>query len=239
MFKFISHANQYLLFVAGLLAIVTVSHILIVEVFSSNNYEHPKVEVISVENKVGDSAEVKYSKEYLTKIRDVHILNIRTDRIQTDNQEENIGQVVEMFSGGSAYDNFSSVNLMFTIEEQNNYLLFKHDKLIHQRMLANFKNENSSFGRDYLLHKNLYLVTDTDSNNDGYLSMDDERNLYLSDYNGKNLQLIKEGVTRFNMINHHQILLQKGSYEQKVFYILNTESKELKELNTVMTQRAE
>ena len=48
MFKFISHANQYLLFVAGLLAIVTVSYILIVEVFSSNNYEHPKVEVISV-----------------------------------------------------------------------------------------------------------------------------------------------------------------------------------------------
>ena len=76
--NFIEKSNQVLLFIAAIVVIFAIGKSLISDLFKSG-YSAPKVQVI--EHSAAFDEEPKLQKNYIGQIKDVHILEITSDKI--------------------------------------------------------------------------------------------------------------------------------------------------------------
>jgi hypothetical protein len=235
-FNFIAKANQVLFFTGmlvfiGFFLVVTYSFLL------PSKYEKSKVQII--EQEIGKpKVEVVYVKEYVRKIKGIHIFKILANTINS-----------EYINKRSRIDNFSSskrnsnrnelVNIIFVDGSGNRKKLFKSDHLIKNLTFANFKVDDNPTNnirnlrdQDFYLDKNIYSVFTKDSNNDGFLSSDDAKSLYLSDYNGENLKLIFDDILRYRVIASNKLLIEMDVGSEVEFYLYDINLMTQIKLNT-------
>jgi hypothetical protein len=178
---------------------------------------------------------VVYKQYYLGRINDVYIFKIVSDSILRNESHEDIEGMglLNHFSGGLSTDN--TVNVLFIDKHGINRRLFKKDHLIKDYTLANSHDtrpkEIYDSNSQFKLDKNIYLAMEDDSNQDGFLSKQDHKNLYLSDYNGDDTKLLMKNVENYSLVNNNQLLIVKYRKKIKEFYLYDIINLELKLLN--------
>ncbi|AOT08682.1 hypothetical protein [Pseudoalteromonas luteoviolacea] len=230
--SFIKKSNQVLFFIAVTLFIIVVSIDFITDFFD-NKYEPPKIAL--VDNK-GEQTQVKktqYTIEYFDKLKDVYIFELSSKEI--DISQTHDGEIVEMFAKSEVsldlytvpYLSKNAVNLMFVRENGERHMLLKKDGLILDISKAKFATNEAG----YLLDRNLYLIINEDTNQNGYLDQDDSVKLFTSTFDGKDLSLVLQDVGNFSLISDNKVLISQKGKSPK-FYAFEVKNSALLPLNT-------
>ena len=179
--------------------------------------------------------------DFSRKVKDVLIFKLRSDTID---RRGSLGSDDDVLSDAmcdvsaeecGSYSPVSIVNLLFIHMSGESHKLFKSDRLISSMDFYCYQQDNeqtySGYSR-YSLDKNLYITVDEDSNGDGFLSKDDQQDLYASDYDGTNLELIMEDISEYKVIDDNEVMILRKNGKTEDFYLYNAESNKLVKLNT-------
>ena len=195
--NFIEKANKVLLFIAALVVIFAIGKSLISDLFKSG-YSAPKVQVI--EHSAALDEEPKLQKNYIGQIKDVHILEITSDKIV--NQKPYSANAEIIVSSALSFSR-NAVNLMFTKAGEKNKVLFKNNVLIVGFSPVQLKETSYQS----VLSKNIYSVVRNDTNKNGFLNSDDQKELLVSEYDGSGLKSIMDNIEGYQLISNNMILM--------------------------------
>lgn len=231
---FIKKSNQVLFFIAAILFIIFMSIDIVSDLFR-NKYEPPKIELVDSSDPDSTVKKPVYSVNFLTRLKDTHIFELSSkviDTSQTHNSE-----VYGMFSSaeisydlsGGSYLSRNAVNLMFVKENGKRSILLKQDGLVIEFSRSTLEPREGS----YRLDKNLYLIIDEDSNQNGYLDHDDSTKLFTSTYDGKDLTHVLSDVGSFRLIDNNKLIISKKGNSPS-FFTFNVSDSTLLNLNTAI-----
>lgn len=226
---FVSTVNQFLIFLAVLLFIFVAGKDVASAIFKPA-YEAPKVKVIDSSGDAKDVAQIKFKTNFKKKILDVYIFDISSDSIKIK-PGPNLGDTtINMYSGGSR-KMYQEVNLLFVPQSGPGYLLMKNNAYIAKASYYNESSDKHRYNRK--LSKNLYLVISKDINSDGFLNREhDVADLYVSDYNGKNMSVVLKGVNDYKLIRDNLVLIEMRAEPGMEFYTYDLLTKKLLKLDT-------
>jgi len=219
--NFIDKSNKVLLFIAAIVVIITISKSLIRDIFRQS-YPEAKVQVIEHD----DNEKPNLKKSYIGHIKDVHILEITSDKIvekQSYAEDKNM-----MITSSSLALSSNAVNLMFAKPGHTSRLLFEHNVFIVAFSPTQIKETQ------YInsLSKNIYSVVRKDTNKDGFLNQDDKKELLISEYDGSNLKSVMDNIEGYHVINNDTVLLYTATATDTLYYTYNVTSAELLPLDT-------
>jgi len=220
--NFIEKANKVLLFIAAIVVIFAIGKSLISDLFKSG-YSAPKVQVI--EHSAALDEEPNLQKNYIGQIKDVHILEITSDKIV--NQKPYSANAKIIVSSALSLSR-NAVNLMFTKAGEKNKVLFKNNVLIVGFSPVQLK-ETSYHS---VLSKNIYSVVQNDTNKNGFLNSDDQKELLVSEYDGSGLKSIMDNIEGYQLISNNMILIYTKPESETLYYIFDVLSGELVKLDT-------
>ena len=185
--NFIEQANKVLFFTGAIAFLILIGTVVYNEL-SRNAYEPPSLKIIEQNNKINEALpQINYDKVFKKQIKDVYVFELRAGAVIHERNAE-----IAHFSGGYSDKNSANevVNLIFVKQGQASELLFESNRLIldfDSMRSANVGRYNST----YSLSRNLYSVVQSDSNNDGLLNDKDSHDLYVSDYDGSHLTMVR------------------------------------------------
>lgn len=220
--NFIEKANKVLLFIAAIVVIFAIGKSLIGDLFKSG-YSAPKVQVI--EHSAALDEEPKLQKNYIGQIKDVHILEITSDKIV--NQKPYSANAEIIVSSALSFSR-NAVNLMFTKAGEKNKVLFKNNVLIVGFSPVQLKET----GYQSVLSKNIYSVVRNDTNKNGFLNSDDQKELLVSEYDGSGLKSIMDNIEGYQLISNNTALIYTKPESETLYYIFDVLSGELIKLDT-------
>ena len=220
--NFIEKANKVLLFIAALVVIFAIGKSLISDLFKSG-YSAPKVQVI--EHSAALDEEPKLQKNYIGQIKDVHILEITSDKIVNQKPYSANAEII-VSSALSLSRNV--VNLMFTKAGEKNKVLFKNNVLIVGFSPVQLKETSYQSA----LSKNIYSVVRNDTNKNGFLNSDDQKELLVSEYDGSGLKSIMDNIEGYQLISNNTALIYTKPESETLYYIFDVLSGELVKLDT-------
>jgi len=223
--NFIEKSNKVLLFVAAIFVIVAIGKN-IVRDLSSKDYSEPKVQVIKQDDTRKEEPKINLEKRYVGKIKDVHILEVTSDKIIEEQSFSANANMIVVSSSLSLSSN--AVNLMFTKVGKKNNLLFDQNALIVE--FSPTQINETQYQKS--LSKNLYAVARTDSNNDGFLNKHDKKDLLISEYDGSKLTSIMENIEGYRVIENDNVLIYTTKENDTLYYTFNVLTGELLKLNT-------
>ena len=220
--NFIEKSNQVLLFIAAIVVIFAIGKSLISGLFKSG-CSAPKVQVI--EHSAAFDEEPKLQKNYIGQIKDVHILEITSDKIINQKPYRANAEII-VTSALSLSRN--AVNLMFTKTGEKNKVLFKNNGLIVGFSPVQLKETSYQS----VLSKNIYSVVQNDTNKDGFLNSDDQKELLVSEYDGSGLKSIMDNIEGYQLISNNTALIYTKPESETLYYIFDVLSGELVKLDT-------
>ncbi|MBL1383428.1 MAG: hypothetical protein COA35_001900 [Colwellia sp.] len=220
--NFIEKANKVLLFIAAIVVIFAIGKSLIGDLFKSG-YSAPKVQVI--EHSAALDEEPKLQKNYIGQIKDVHILEITSDKIV--NQKPYSANAEIIVSSALSFSR-NAVNLMFTKAGHKNKVLFKNNVLIVGFSPVQLKETSYQS----VLSKNIYSVVRNDTNKNGFLNSDDQKELLVSEYDGSGLKSIMDNIEGYQLISNNTALIYTKPESETLYYIFDVISGELVKLDT-------
>jgi hypothetical protein len=223
--NFIEKSNKVLLFIAAIIVIIVIGKNLISDLLRKD-YSEPKVQVIDHSNAQKEDQKPQLEKRYVGQIKDVHILEITSDKIIEEQSYSGNADMMIVSSSLSLSSN--AVNLMFTKAGEKNNLLFENNALIVAFSPAQAKETQYR----NILSKNIYSVARKDTNKDGFLNQDDKKELLVSEYDGKKLTSIMDNIEGFQIINNDVVLLYTATGSDTFYYTFNVLSGELLKLDT-------
>ncbi|MDH5433178.1 MAG: hypothetical protein OEY19_04475 [Gammaproteobacteria bacterium] len=239
-FKFVKSANQVLFFIAALLLIFLFLKNIIKDFFRYD-YEPPKVELVDEASSESHSQpKVVYEKIYHSMLKDVYIFQIKSDAINLSNkhQMKGRGTTAEMRPSSNDYLDSQVVNMLFVKENGHKRMLLETDALITFVVKAQFDvgNQTGYLGDNngYKFESNRYSIVSSDTDKDGFLSNEDERDLYLSDYDGANLIKVMENVSNYRVIRDNTLLITQTKDKKDEFYIYSINDEKPKKLDTAI-----
>lgn len=154
--SFIEKSNKILLFIAAIIVIIAIGKNIISDLLRKD-YSEPKVQVIDHNDALEEDQKPKLEKRYVGQIKDVHILEITSDKIveeQSYSANTNMMIVSATLSLSS-----NAVNLMFTKAGEKNNLLFENNALIVD--FTPTQSRETEYRK--ILSKNIYSVARQDT----------------------------------------------------------------------------
>ena len=224
-FNFILKANQILFFIVAIGVFIA----FIISIIP-RNYEPPSVKIEKISNlhkAKQDKKKTMYTKSFYSKIKDVYIIKIQTDKII---HKDKVLRHASMLSSG--YNNeYGLVNLLFVKEENIKYKLLKKDAyIVSFKTIRSNETMNHAYENNYFqLDKNIYSIIQKDTDKDSTLSMKDQQDFYISDYDGKNLKNILKNIKQYKVVDDNTILITN---KEDLFYMFNIITNKLVLLDT-------
>jgi hypothetical protein len=223
--NFIEKSNKVLLFIAAIFVIIAIGKNVVRDLFSKD-YTEPKVQVIKQDDTQKENQKINLEKRYVGKIKDVHLLEVTSDRIiEEQSFSANANMIVVSSSLGLSSN---AVNLMFTKVGEKNNLLFERNALIVE--FSPTQINETQYQKS--LNKNLYSVAKLDSNNDGFLNKHDKKDLLLSEYDGSKLTTVMENIEGYRIIENNSVLIYTATESDTLYYTFNVLTGELLKLDT-------
>ena len=224
--NFIEKSNKILLFIAAIIVIFAIGKNIIIDLLRKD-YSEPKVQVIDHNDALKEDQKPKLEKRYVGQIKDVHILEITSDKIVEEEQSFSASAKMMIVSSSLSLSS-NAVNLMFTKAGKKNNLLFEHNALI-----VDF-SPTQSRETEYqnILSKNIYSVARQDTNKDGFLNQYDNKELLVSEYDGTKLKSVMDNIEGYQVISNDVVLLYTATDSDTFYYIFNVLSGELLKLDT-------
>jgi len=223
--NFIEKSNKILLFIAAIVVIIAIGKSIIKDLFRKD-YSEPTVQVIEHDDTQKEHQQPKLEKRYVGQIKDVHLLEITSDKIVQEQSYSANASMIIVSSSLSLSSN--AVNLMFTKVGEKNNLLFSNNALIVEFSPTQEKETQYQS----ILSKNIYSVVKKDTNKDGFLNQYDKKELLVSEYDGSKLTSVMENIEGYRVINSNMALIYKATDNDTIYYTFNVSSGELIKLDT-------
>lgn len=226
--SFVQKANQYLLFIAAIIVIATVANNLAKDIFRKK-YKEPQVQLIDPSTEEQKPEELVFNMRFVSKLKDVHIFEITTDALFVEDLSDYDGTEQHMIiSAGPLGLSSNTVNLLFSKVGEKSKVLLNTNGVI-----TGFTPFNE-IATEYQpkLSKNLYTIAENDSNSDGILDDKDATALYVSEYDGTNLQRVLDDIENFQVIEDDNLIIRKQKENNTEFYVYHVVRGELSQLNT-------
>ena len=222
---FIEKSNKVLLFFAAIFVIILVGRDVFRDIMRKD-YSPPTVQVIKSDDAQAIEQKAKLEKQYVGLIKDVHIFEITSDRVI---QEQPYGSSAERIVISSSFDlSENAVNLMFSKIGEQRKLLFEKNALIVE--FSPSRDKQTQY--EEILSKNVYLVAKYDSNNDGFLNRNDNKELLVSEYDGSNLTSVMDDIKDYEVVDNDLVLIYSASDTDTLYFIFNIRTGELQKLDT-------
>ena len=175
---------------------------------------HTGVEVLPGESADGTNArpKVTYTKHFVAKLRDTYVFSLSSSVIDPHYRHSKSlerGMMHEDEPRGRYYAAGDAVNLIFVGPDGEGKVLFGQDVKINQYELSRDEGKTPYGRHEFMLARNLYLVTTSDTNKDGFLNYEDAQTLYVSEYNGAELKVILEDVESYQELSANLLLITK------------------------------
>ena len=224
-FKVIGQINQLFFFLALLLFTIFVV-IPMLPFLTNKPQQAVKIEanVKKTEQSTPEIKEVIYAKIFQDKIKDVYVFKVTADT-SSNSKDNNKKGKRSSSSYSRGYNNSKIVNILFVKEQGESHKLLDENRLILATTYTQDEKDNTR--GHFILDKNLYTIVETDSNQDGFLTAEDKKNLYISDYNGQNMHLIMNDITNFSLVGEDEILIAKDNDEYTIY---NSKSRKISQL---------
>lgn len=183
------------------------------------------VAVLTDKDAAGSSkgSSINYQRFFITKLRDTHVFGISSKLIDLERRHasslERSGAVRDELRG--RYYGFSSeTNFVFVGPKGVGHVLFEQDVMVNRYDLSRERKVGPPGTEQTQLNRNLYLVTIADTNRDGFLTLEDEQTLYVSDYDGKNLKPLLNNVASYQEMgaNTFMITQLRGTTQHFIEY---------------------
>ena len=223
--NFIDKSNKVLLFIAAIIVIIAIGKNIIKDLLRKD-YSEPTVQFIDHDDAQQERQKPKLEKRYVGQIKDVHILEITSDKIVEEQSYTTNAEMIVVSSSLSLSSN--AVNLMFTKVGEKNNLLFSSNALIVE--FSPTQEKKTQYQN--ILSKNLYAVARTDSNNDGFLNKHDKKDLLISEYDGSKLTSVMEDIEGYRIIENNSVLIYTAKESDTLYYTFNVLTGELLKLDT-------
>lgn len=152
---------------------------------------------------------------YFKKLKDVLVFWIEADYVDPSVKRNS---ALSNIPADRLY--LDALNILFVSDTGNSYTLFDYDRLIRRVDLLITDKYN------------LYVVVDSDTNSDGFLGDEDSINLYISDYNGKNCEMIFEDMNHYKHVDENKIMIVQDASSGQKYYLYHFETNELKMIDT-------
>ncbi|WP_223788101.1 hypothetical protein [Marinicella meishanensis] len=223
-------ANHIMFFLASCVLLVMLGFQLKKELFW-DSYEAPKVEITQTHDDPKQPTDIEYQLTHVAMIQDLHVFALNATQIVRQDQDDHINHL-NMFSGASG-SSPATVNLLFVAPENQSRKLFEQDVFIDeyllvtqdekQQFLASRHGHRSAYG--FLLSKHVYQIVKADTNQDGFLSDADQKDLFISNLDGRNLKPITDNIHSFEVINDNLLLIKHHNNGQTTYstYDLTTD----------------
>ena len=237
-FEIIKKIDYVLVLVIALVGIVS----FLVEKISSiprHKSETPHISIVDSDEDLSPE-ETKESVDFLKKIDDVYVFEVSTKAIKSDELGGPVYSDMEFSNSiGQSYRQSSSqtVNFIF-VKDGEEYSLLPSKAYIYKYELkssvedapvyADFVVSYSS-GHDF----NVYAVVEEDSNGDKKLDSKDNISLYVSDYDGKNIQKISSSIYYYENLGKNKFLFTEYKDGKICFYEFDWETKKVAQIKTL------
>ena len=201
-FKLIWKINAILILLLALILIITQFEYLLRQL-PKTRPESYRIPIISEEKIIK-----KYEIYEYSKIKEINIFVIFSNAISGYKIEIEKSNSRNRSSHGNFYSllppkdqSMFPVNIIFSNSSKNEKLkLFESDVYIVYYELASLNKKDQD-----QLSKNVYLIIKNDTNNNGFLDMEDKKWLLISNYNGKNLKLLTDNMIGFSIVGNNKI----------------------------------
>ncbi len=211
--NFIEKSNKVLLFIAAIIVIIAIGKNIIKDLLRKD-YSEPTVQVIDHDDAQKEHQKPKLEKRYVGQIKDVHLLEITSDKIVEEQSYSANAEMIVVSSSLSLSSN--AVNLMFTKVGEKNNLLFSSNALIVE--FSPTQEKETQYRN--ILSKNIYSVAKKDTNKDGFLNQYDKKELLVSEYDGSKLTSVMENIEGYQIINNNLVLVYTATEYDTIYYTL-------------------
>ena len=176
---------------------------------------------------------VTYHEQFVAKLRDTYVFSLSSNVIDPFHRHSTSlerGMMREDEPRGRYHAAGDAVNLIFVGPDGEGKVLFEQDVRINQYDLSRDEKKTSYGRHPFLLARNLYLVTASDTNKDGFLNYEDAQTLYVSEYNGADLKVVLEDVESYQEVSVNLLLITKRVGSKTEFFEFEVISGALREI---------
>ena len=155
---------------------------------------------------------VTYTEQFVAKLRDTYVFSLSSNVIDPFHRHPKSlerGMMRDDAPRGRYHAAGDAVNLIFVGPDGEGKVLFEQDVRINQYELSRDEEKTPYNRHSFLLERNIYLVTTSDTNKDGFLNYEDAQTLYVSDYNGADLKVVLEDVESYQELSANLLLITK------------------------------
>ena len=218
-FELIRKIDFVLVFILAAAGIVVLSVALIKELIPDRSTPN-QVAVVADED-----TEIKEYVEFNRKLRDVYVFDVRSSGIRAEEDfyadMKLSGSAGLSNSFGGSYGRDGVTNLLFvngkTKEERklfpSNVFIYKHQ----------FEQDGEHLEFPHAC--NVYAVVKADTNKDKLLNSSDDVSLYVSDYDGNNLQEVSPSVIAFRFIGEDEFMFTEYDGSKLSYFVYDCKSR--------------
>lgn len=209
---------------------------LIVNAVRKPKYTPSHIDIVDINNQ-SSVKEIEESFDFLRKVDDVYIFTISTNAISsTDLSESGYSPSISNAMGNFGKDK-QIINFCF-LKDSKETTLFSSKLFVYKYELKN-TNEikpEPPVGSSYLYPEhnfNIYAAIKEDTNNDKKLDSRDNISLFVSDYDGKNLQEISSSIYYLECIEYNKYIYTEYKDNKLSFYEYDGNTKKITFLKSI------
>ena len=199
-----------------------------------------KDQIMVVDSEDGEGAEdTTESINFLTKLDDVYVFSVSSSAIKSDELYLPATAGIEMSNTIPRYGSSQITNFLF-IKNGQETNLFSSKAFIYKYELKTHPESYSTYSySDYEHDFNIYAVIKSDTNNDKFLNSRDNISLYISDYDGSNLQELSSSIYYFACTDNNVFVFSEYNEGKVNFYEYDGNLKKASLIKTFETELKE
>jgi hypothetical protein len=209
----------FMLLLIGIVYSIVQGVLFIINSFPHNSSQ--EIQIIPSESKTTITQETRYN----TLLRDVFVFSVESNSVRevaNDKFEKSV-------ASNNRSSNNEIVNFQFISEKQKQ----EQQLLPNNSLIISYQFINDEKLNGFLLSKNVYAIAEKDSDNNKKLSSDDVIDLYVSDYNGKNLKIIGQNIYGYQVVKNNTVLFTEVMDNKQIIKIYSTENNDVQEIKRI------
>jgi Na+-transporting methylmalonyl-CoA/oxaloacetate decarboxylase gamma subunit len=234
-FHWVWNINGILFLLLLIIAIISLTSDFIGKYFKGNRSEEEGIPIVASSEKAAKKLKIEIDDD-MTQVKDVLIFKVKSNMLIAKGGKGISNMFLDSSGSGSVAgvggvsDTRFIVNFLFvsTITGKKKFL-FDRYVFICDVDYAEFRNpESLSTSPHTYFSKNVFKVISKDSDGNGMLDLDDQNDLYVSDYDGRNLKLIQADIEDYTINDRQKLLVTSENNGKKVIRFYDAEKDQMK-----------
>lgn len=237
-FDTIKKIDYILVLILAVAAIITFSVITIKEILPREDYKSEQIKVVDSKDEKA-AEDTTESINFMTKLDDVYVFSVSSSAIKSDELYLPASAGIEISNTIPRYGSSQIINFLFVKNGQETSLFSSKAFIYKYEFKTNPESYSTYSYSDYDHDFNIYAVIKSDTNNDKFLNSKDNISLYISDYDGSNLQELSPSIYYFECTDNNVFVFSEYNDGKVSFYEYDGNLKKVSLIKTFETELKE